>query len=244
MRAIEREKESLISHIERWGYIFKDISLLIRALTHRSYVNEHTDALEDNERLEFLGDAVLDFIVGAWLYNKFPEMSEGDLTRMRSALVHTEQLANFARKIDLGNYIRLGRGEIAAGGKEKNALLCDTFEALIGAIYLDSEINHVWKFITPLLDNAVDEILENHKTEDPKSMLQEWVQGQGLPAPLYITRKSYGPDHSKVFEIDVNVNGKVIGNGSGYSKQMATKAAARDALVKLGLIDKPQKIHV
>ena len=122
----------------RLGLHFKDVMLLSRALTHRSYLNEHSEALEDNERLEFLGDAVLDFVVGAWLYNRYPEMPEGDLTRMRSALVYTEQLANFGRIIGLGVAMRLGKGESQAGGRERSALLCDTFEALIGAIYLDS----------------------------------------------------------------------------------------------------------
>ncbi len=121
---------------DRLNLPVEDMLLLSRALTHRSYVNEHPEALEDNERLEFLGDAVLDFVVGAWLYQHFPEMAEGDLTRMRSALVHTERLADFARQIDLGRAIHLGRGEIQAGGQDKDALLCDTFEAIIGALYL------------------------------------------------------------------------------------------------------------
>ncbi len=122
---------------QRLGLKFKDLLLLSRALTHRSYLNEHPEALEDNERLEFLGDAVLDFVVGAWLYNQFPEMPEGDLTRLRSALVYTDQLAIFARDIQLGKAMRLGRGEVQAGGKERTPLLCDTFEAVIGAIFLD-----------------------------------------------------------------------------------------------------------
>lgn len=118
----------------------RDIMLLSRALTHRSYLNEHPEALEDNERLEFLGDAVLDFVVGAWLYNRYPEMPEGDLTRMRSALVHTAQLAEFARRLEIGRAMRLGRGEIQAGGYERAGLLCDTFEAVIGALYLEKDI--------------------------------------------------------------------------------------------------------
>ena len=121
----------------RMGVSFNDGLLLSRALTHRSYLNEHSEAIEDNERLEFLGDAVLDFVVGAWLYNRYPEMPEGDLTRMRSALVYTEQLAKFAGMLDLGSALRLGRGEDQAGGRERSTLLCDAFEAVIGAIYLD-----------------------------------------------------------------------------------------------------------
>jgi len=214
-----------------------DILLLSRALTHRSYLNEHPEALEDNERLEFLGDAVLDFVVGAWLYNRYPEMPEGDLTRMRSALVHTEQLANFAIEIGLGGAMRLGRGEQQAGGYNRPGLLCDTFEAVIGALYLDMDIEGVRKFIDPILENAADDILINHKDEDPKSNLQEWAQGNGYPAPVYTTRSSSGPDHSKSFEVDVIVNGKVCGTGVGSSKQAATKQAAIMALKNLNIVD-------
>ncbi|HEX9018646.1 MAG TPA: ribonuclease III [Anaerolineaceae bacterium] len=215
---------------------FNDWLLLSRALTHRSYLNEHNDALEDNERLEFLGDAVLDFVVGAWLYNRYPEMPEGDLTRMRSALVYTDQLANFARMINLGNAMRLGRGEAQAGGRDRPALLCDTFEAVIGALYLDSGLDAVLEFVSPLLDATSNEILAERRTEDPKSMFQEWAQSQGFSAPQYITRSAVGPDHSKVFEVDATVNGKVYGSGQGPSKQTAAKAAARNALAQMGLM--------
>jgi len=220
----------------RLGLPFTDLLLLSRALTHRSYLNEHSDALEDNERLEFLGDAVLDFVVGAWLYNRFPEMPEGDLTRMRSALVYTEQLAVFARQIHLGGAMRLGRGESQAGGRDRSALLCDTFEAVIGALYLDAGIDAVLDFVGPLLDEASDEILAMRKTEDPKSMFQEWAQAEGHGAPQYLTRSAVGQDHSKLFEVDTLVEGKVYGTGTGSSKQAAAKAAARDALIKLGIL--------
>jgi len=216
---------------------FGNLLILSRALTHRSYLNEHAEALEDNERLEFLGDAVLDFVVGAWLYNKYPEMPEGDLTRMRSALVHTAQLADFARMINLGQAMRLGRGELQAGGNDRSGLLCDTFEAVIGALYLDQNIEGVMKFIEPMLITASEDILENHKDEDPKSKLQEWAQGKGFQAPQYFTRNTSGPDHSKLFEVDVCINGKVNGSGIGYSKQAATKQAAMNALENLGLVD-------
>ncbi len=222
---------------QRLGLKFKDLLLLSRALTHRSYLNEHPEALEDNERLEFLGDAVLDFVVGAWLYNQFPEMPEGDLTRLRSALVYTDQLAVFARQIQLGNAMRLGRGEVQAGGKDRTPLLCDTFEAFIGAIFLDQGIAAVQRFLGPLLIDASEDALIHHKTEDPKSQLQEWVQAKGFTAPRYATRNITGPDHSKLFQVDVIVNEVVYGTGEGPSKQIATKAAARDALKRLNLVD-------
>ncbi len=222
---------------KRLGLHFSDTLLLSRALTHRSYLNEHLEALEDNERLEFLGDAVLDFVVGAWLYNRYPEMPEGDLTRMRSALVYTEQLAQFGRQVNLGQAMRLGRGEMQAGGRDRSALLCDTFEAVIGALYLDAGIEAVLDFVSPLLDEASNEILAERKTEDPKSTFQEWAQAEGLPAPQYITRSAVGPDHSKIFDVDVLVSGRVYGSGQGHSKQAAAKQAARNALRQLGLMN-------
>ncbi len=229
------QQEAPQEFARRLNLPFSDWLLLSRALTHRSYLNEHSDALEDNERLEFLGDAVLDFVVGAWLYNRYPEMPEGDLTRMRSALVYTESLAEFGRQINLGNAMRLGRGEAQAGGRERSALLCDTFEAVIGALYLDAGIKAILDFISPLLDEASDEILASRKTEDPKSLFQEWAQSEGLTAPQYVTRSAMGPDHSKMFEVDAVIGGKIYGNGQGHSKQAAAKDAARDALRRLGL---------
>ncbi|WP_322807604.1 ribonuclease III [Thermanaerothrix sp.] len=220
----------------RLGLKFKDWLLLSRALTHRSYLNEHPEAIEDNERLEFLGDAVLDFLVAVWLYHRYPEMPEGDLTRMRSALVHTEQLAEFARRIGLGRALRLGRGEAQAGGRDRPSLLCDTFEALIGAIYLDQGLEAVEAFLIPFLEEAAEDVLLHYRVEDPKSLLQEWAQSQGLAAPRYITRNVYGPEHAKVFEVEVLINGKVCGWGSGSSKHAATKSAARDAIRRLGIV--------
>ncbi|MHB0923250.1 MAG: ribonuclease III [Bellilinea sp.] len=237
LSAASSANESPAELAQRLNLRFKDLLLLSRALTHRSYLNEHSEALEDNERLEYLGDAVLDFIVGVWLYHQYPEMAEGDLTRMRSALVHTEQLAVFARKVNLGDAMRLGRGEVQAGGRFRSALLCDTFEAVIGALYLDSGIDAVNAFMHPLLQEAAEDILINHKNEDPKSLLQEWAQSQGYQAPLYMTRSAIGPDHSKIFELDVIIAGTVYGTGSGPSKSTAAKAAARIALQKLGLVE-------
>ena len=143
----QAETESAADLAGRLGLRFENLHLLVRALTHRSFVNENQNAIEDNERLEFLGDAVLDFVVGAWVYNHFPEMQEGDLTRMRSALVRTDTLAEFARRLDLGSALRLGRGELASGGRQRDNLLCATFEALIGAMYLDAGIPVVESFV-------------------------------------------------------------------------------------------------
>ncbi len=220
---------------QRLGLNFRDQLLLNRALTHRSYLNEHPEALEDNERLEFLGDAVLDFLVGAWLYNRFPEMAEGQLTRLRSALVRTEQLADFSHQIGLGKAMRLGRGESESGGRQRLALLCATFEALVGALFLDAGIQAVASFMEPLLESVADQILASGRIQDPKSKLQEWVQSQGQPTPIYRTVSARGPDHDKTFEVEVLVDGRRCGYGDGHSKQAAAKAAARDAIAFLGI---------
>jgi ribonuclease III len=226
-------RESPQQLIDRLGVKFKDTLLLTRALTHRSYLNEHPEALEDNERLEFLGDAVLDFLVGEWLYNRFPEMEEGDLTQMRSALVQTNQLADFARNLKIERAIRLGHGEVKSGGLLRKTLLCDVFEAFTGAMLLDLGIDKVKEFIYPLLENSVMDIIKQHKNEDPKSILQEWAQAHGYHPPKYRTIKVSGPDHSKMFEIEARINDKVIGSGKGKSKQAAEKIAAKSALIEL-----------
>ena len=217
---------------------FEDTFLLSRALTHRSYLNENRDAIEDNERLEFLGDAILDFIVAEWLYHHYPEKPEGDLTRLRAALVYTDQLASFARNINLGQALRLGRGEIQAGGRERPTLLCDAFEALVGALFLQGGIVAVKEFIVPLLRSVVDNIFKNHMDDDTKSRLQEWSQGNGFASPKYVLIAEEGPDHEKTFEMEVRIGDQSYGRGVGSSKQSAEKAAARLALTKIGLLER------
>jgi ribonuclease-3 len=215
---------------ERLELPFKNLLLLTRALTHRSYVNEHHEAVEDNERLEFLGDAVLDFVAGAWLYNQFPEMAEGELTRMRSALVCTEQLAEFARAFALGSAMRLGHGEDQAGGRQKDMLLCATFEAVVGALYLQSDIATIQRLVHPMLEQVSEQIILSSDSRDPKSRLQEWSQGERLGIPNYVTKTISGPDHLRMFEIEVQINDKAYGRGSGHNKQVAERAAAQAAL--------------
>jgi ribonuclease-3 len=229
--ARNQPKESPVELSKRINVPFNDVLLLTRALTHRSYINEHLDALEDNERLEFLGDAVLDFLVGEWLYNRFPEMEEGELTQMRSALVQTNQLAVFSKLLELENAVRLGRGEYQSGGTYRNTLLCDLFEAFIGALFLDSGLDHVKQFMYPILEQAAVDIIDQHKNEDPKSKLQEWAQSNGFPPPKYTTINVKGPDHERIFEVEVKVNGKIMGSGVARSKQSAEKIAARNALL-------------
>lgn len=214
---------------------FKDARLIARALTHRSYINENPDALEDNERLEFLGDAVLDFLVGSWLYHRYPEMAEGGLTRLRSALVGTRQLASFARTLDLGQAMRLGRGEVDGGGRNRDNLLCGTFEAVIGALYIDSGFDAVRRFVEPLLVNVIENIIEQRDDVDAKSSLQEWAQGKGFGVPLYRQIEITGPDHERRYTFQVVIDGEPYGTGTGSSKQEASKNAAAETLRSLGV---------
>ncbi len=214
-----------------------DLRLLTRSLTHRSYVNEHQDVPADNERLEFLGDAVLDFVVGSWVYNHYPEMAEGELTRMRSALVRTETLGEFARQLNLGAAMRLGRGEVQGGGRDRDVLLCATFEALVGALYQRKGLDAVKEFVMPLLEPMAETILTKMHTIDPKSRLQEFTQSLGWGIPRYVTAQADGPEHAKIFEIEVHINGKCMGSGSGPSKHIAQQAAAQHALKNAEMLD-------
>lgn len=228
-----RNFESAFDLSQRLGLFFSNLALLTRAFTHRSYVNENPDSLEDNERLEFLGDAVLDFVVGAWVYHRFPEMPEGELTKIRSAIVRNDQLALFARRLDLGKALRLGRGEYASGGRQRDGLLGSLFEALIGALYLDGGLKAVEAFVHPLLEESYKFILD--EIQDPKSRLQEWAQSEKLGTPQYVTVGSSGPDHAKVFEVEVRIQGLTYGRGHGSSKQVAARIAAQTALESLGI---------
>jgi ribonuclease-3 len=213
---------------------FKNPSLLVRALTHRSYLNEHAGAGEDNERLEFLGDAVLDFLSGAFLYNRYPELSEGRLTRMRSALVRTEPLADLARALDLGSQLRLGKGEQESGGSRRPSLLCAAFEAMVGAYFLDSGLEAVRGFVEPLFDSAADEIIFREMEVDAKSEFQEWAQAERGQTPRYEPIAVSGPDHSREYTVEVFVGAESFGTGTGPNKSLATQNAAQAALKKVG----------
>ncbi len=216
---------------------FRDPSLLGRALTHRSYLNEHPElSLEDNERLEFLGDAVLDFVVGAWLYNRFPELPEGRLTSLRAALVKTDTLAEFAGQIGLPDQLRLGKGETESGGRARTSLLCNVFEAVIGALYLDQGLDAVSELLRHLLPDEVERIMSDERDRDAKSILQEWSQAKHSHTPRYRTASAEGPDHARQFTIEVHIGEHVVGRGVGPSKQIAAQAAASDALARLDVI--------
>ncbi len=215
------------------GVTFSDYSLISRALTHRSYLNENPDkALEDNERLEFLGDAVLDFVVGGYLYHHYPEMHEGELTSLRAALVRARTLAEFARDWQLGEFLRLGYGEAENGGRERTPILCATFEAVIGAIYLDQGLPVVQQLVETLIAPALVDIIEQSKHKDAKSEFQVWAQARFNITPSYRVVASSGPDHAKLFTVQVLLNEDVWGEGEGRSKQKGAQAAAAVALQK------------
>ncbi len=228
----EPPRESLYE--QRLGISFRDKSLLKRALTHSSYLNETPDVpWEDNERLEFLGDAVIDFLVAEYLYHKFPEMPEGVLTNVRSNLVRKETLARFAREIDLGQHLYMGSGEVQSGGREREAILCAAFEALVGAIYLDQGLEVARDFVLAFVQEHINEALEQAMLKDAKSRLQEWSQATLHLTPRYVTVRAQGPDHARVFTVEVRIGDVVAGRGVGTSKQAATQAAAEDALSRV-----------
>lgn len=212
---------------------FKDPSLLMTALSHRSSLNEAssgTAATESNERLEFLGDAVLELVTTQFLFEKFPAEPEGVLTSYRSALVKTTTLAEVARDLNLGKKMYMSKGEEATGGRENESLLADVTEAVIGALYLDQGYEKVEKFLQKHLFPKFEEIKKKRLYKDSKSFLQELVQSKGFSTPSYEVVKEVGPDHDKEFTVQVLVDGKVKGTGVGKSKQLAQQSAAEQAL--------------
>jgi ribonuclease-3 len=218
----------------------KNETLRLCALTHRSYINENPQAGESNERLEFLGDAVLNFLIGELVYQRYPQMSEAQLTRMRSYLVDEKQLAKFANQLKIGDLMRLGNGAIKEGGQKNPALLSDTFEAIIGAYELDAGIDAVRKYVHKLFIPIADEIAQTPVSQlqaktalDFKSQLQQWTQERYVENPEYCLIEESGPDHAKEFTVAVRINGKVCGIGQGNSKKNAEKHAAQEALGKV-----------
>lgn len=216
------------------GLVFRDKTLLQRALTHRSYLNEFPDfPLSDNERLEFLGDAVLGFVIAAFLYHRFPEQAEGYLTNMRAALVRRDTLAHFARQLNIGQFMLMGHGEIESGGRQRPATLCAAFEALIGAVYLDGGLARVDDLLLPLIIPFLTQLQQQADYKDAKSRLQERVQSTRQVTPHYQTISAEGPDHLKEFTVQVFLSAEMYGQGRGNSKRQAEQLAAIQALERL-----------
>lgn len=216
---------------ERLGYQFTDRSLLENALTHSSYANEHRDAgMSSNERLEFLGDSVLGMVVADHLYREHPRMPEGELTRTRAALVCEGSLVEVARALELGKYLRLGKGEDAGGGRERPSILADATEAVLAAIYLDGGIAQARRVIRTLILGNEEEM---SASRDYKTALQELVQRESGQKLAYRLVAEEGPDHAKRFSVEVELNGKTVGAGEGRTKKAAEQNAAKAAIAAL-----------
>lgn len=235
---VARLGETLGPLQERIGYQFQDLGLLEHALTHRSRAHEDASGgVIDNESLEFLGDAVLGFVVADMLFQRFPTHSEGYKSKIKASIVSTVSLARLAAGIDLGQFLLLGRGEEKTGGRAKYAILADCFEALIAAVYLDGGVEPAREFIVsifgPLISSGGDQVAEASFTDDWKSALQEWLQAHDRPLPVYTVAAVDGPDHRRRFDVEVSVDGEPIGRAQGRSKKDGEQQAAKQALNKM-----------
>ena len=216
---------------KKLNYTFRDRKLLSEALSHSSYANEHRSAgLKSNERLEFLGDSVLGFVTAEFLFAQHPDLPEGDLTRIRAALVCEQSLFEVAQKLDLGRYLKLGRGEEAGGGRKRTSILADATEAVFAAVYLDGGIGAASALIHRVLLDAEREAVLEERRRDYKTALQELVQRTPGRTITYQLVEETGPDHCRVFVMEVSVDGQAAGRGEGRSKKEAEQAAARAAL--------------
>ena len=216
------------------NYKFNNVELLKNALTHSSYANEVRCGVSSNERLEFLGDSVLSIIVSEYIYDNFPKMPEGELTRLRASLVCEKTLCSFSRELELGKYLRLGKGEDKGGGRERDSILADAFEAVLAAIFLDGGMEyaraHAMKFVLRELEHH--DVQDDFK--DYKTTLQEIIQRNPEETVTYILTAESGPDHNKSFTVEVHLNSNVIGEGKGRSKKQAEQMAAKQALKLMG----------
>jgi len=226
--------DSLVELQRRIGATFHDLDLLQQALVHRSYLNENPGfPFPANERLEFLGDAVLGLVVAEYLFVRFPDLPEGELTNYRTALVRTETLARAAIRLDLGSFLYLGKGERASGGMQRPIIQAGAFEAVVGAIYIDQGLETTREFIHKALRRELRGLARAQPKKDEKSRFQEEAQSRWQQTPVYRTIAAKGPDHAKRFTVEVLVGGVAAGRGHGKSKQSAEQAAARQALRKL-----------
>lgn len=216
------------------GYTFNDRNILCQALTHRSYVNEAGDkSVKDNERLEFFGDSVIDFFLSELLYRRFPESREGELTRIRASLVDEESLARLAIGLGLGRYLRLGRGEEKSGGRGKKSILADAYEALVAALYLDGGSEAARAMLEAHFSPLMERYACGMHSRDFKTEFQELAQAQNGATPRYLLTDASGPDHDRIFTVEVLVGEERFGEGSGRSKKEAEQAAARQGLARL-----------
>ncbi|MCC7203278.1 MAG: ribonuclease III [Nitrospirae bacterium] len=225
-------KEELTRDLQkRLSYHFINIDLLREAITHKSYVNENPELnAKDNERLEFLGDAVLDLSISSYLVEHFPDYQEGELSKLKSMMVSEPSLSRIASELDIGEYLLLGRGEEHTGGRKKESLLANALEAIIAAIYLDGGLPAADGFIRMVFVSQIQAVTRDGISLDYKTDLQEYCQGHNLELPLYRVSKETGPDHRKTFEVELLINGEVLGLGIGRNKKEAEQRAAKEAL--------------
>lgn len=212
----------------------KNKKLFEEAFTHRSYLNEAKIKVDSNERLEFLGDSVLSFAVSNHLYATYPDFDEGTLTNLRSLLVNTKSLSAIARELQMGSLLKLSKGEEESKGRENSTLLENSFEAYIGALFLDQDMSAVVKFLQSVLFQKIQELVSKKAFKDPKSLLQEMVQAKKQDSPVYRVLEELGPAHAKTFKVGVFVEGKKLAEGKGKSKQTAEESAAKSALENKG----------
>ncbi len=228
---MDRKYPAPLSELEKTvGYVFNDPTYLLVATTHSSFSNEAKDGIGCNERLEFLGDSVLSFITSRYLYENFPDLPEGEMSRIRASAVCEKTLCSIAKKIDIGAYLRLGHGEECQNGRNRPSILADAFEALLAAIYLDGGIEPVRDFLLPIISAEIDSIVESGADRDYKTALQQFIQQERGSLLEYKTVGESGPAHDKTFFVEVRLNGNVIGRGKGSSKRKAEQGAAKEAL--------------
>ena len=213
---------------------FKNQKFFESAFIHRSFLNETKDPIESNERLEFLGDSILSFVISDHLFKVYPDFDEGILTNLRSLVVNTKSLAKAAETLNFGKYLKLSRGEEESNGRNNESILANTVEAFIGALFLDQGIEAVQDFLKGIIIPRIDEYVQKKVFKDPKSLLQEYVQSKKQNSPLYKVLNEEGPAHSKTFTIGVFVEDEKLGEGVGHSKQEAEEIAAKEALEKIG----------
>ena len=208
----------------------RDSKLFEEAFTHRSYLNEAKRRIASNERLEFLGDSIISFVISNYLYVRYPDFDEGNLTNLRSLMVNTKSLSGIARELQMGLLLKLSRGEEESKGRENETLLENSFEAYVGALFLDQGLSCVVKFLDNSLFPKIQELVDRKAFKDPKSLFQEKIQAEKHGSPLYKVLEETGPAHAKVFRVGVFVDGKKFGEGLGKSKQIAEASAAKAAL--------------
>lgn len=237
MRTVTKERKAKLSELEqKINYNFKKKYILDRAMTHSSYANQYNlPYIEHNERMEFLGDAVLELVVSGYIFKKYRNKPEGKLTKIRANIVCEASLCERAKKINLGEYLELGRGEEITGGRERESILADAYEALIAAIYIDGGLEIAQELIIPQFADAIESVVKKENFKDYKSRLQEQVQRDRTSSIKYETVGEEGPDHNKVFFVNVLVNNDLVGKGKGKSKKEAEQEAARSALNSLGV---------